>query len=147
MLELAIDNCPGLIIDPREIERQTTSYTIETLLEMQAEFPNAELTLVIGMDQFRVFDTWYKWQDLLSMARLGVMERPGESLSDFARSLLDGEFASKITLCKVTQLDISSSKIRNELQQGMNVQFLLPCAVRQYIFEKCLYQSKASVNL
>ena len=141
MLELAIAGNPGFVIDPREIERQTTSYTIDTLLELQSEYPDALLTMVIGTDQFSVFDTWHRWQDLLKLAHLAVMERPGEPLSEFAKSQLSGENAARITLCPVTQLDISSTGIRNALQQGTDVQFLLPYAVRQYMNEKSLYQS------
>lgn len=140
MLELAIARTPGLIIDRREIDRQSTSYTIDTLTEIQAEFPQSELTLVIGTDQFSVFDTWHRWQDLLEIANLAVMERPGEELSDFASSLAEGRYASKIALCQVTQLDISSTRIRNELRQRADIQFLLPYAVRQYIVENNLYQ-------
>ncbi len=141
MLELAIAKSPGLIIDPREIQRRTTSYTFDTLVEMQGEFPQAELTLVIGTDQFSVFDTWHRWEELLGMANLAVMERPGEVLSDFAKSLVSCEYASKITLCQVTQLDISSTRIRSELNQAADIQFLVPHAVRQYISEHKLYQS------
>ena len=62
MLDLAIARSPGLIIDSREIERKTTSYTIDTLEEIKNEYPDASLTLVIGTDQFSVFDTWHRWQ-------------------------------------------------------------------------------------
>ncbi len=139
MLEHAIARCPGLIIDPREIERRKTSYTIDTLLEMRSEYPLAELTLVVGTDQFSVFDTWHRWEEILSIVKLAVMERPGEVLSDFGNSLLEGEFAAKIALCQVTQLDISSTRIRSELQQEADIQFLVPYAVRQYIVSNNLY--------
>ncbi len=140
MLEAAIDGSAGLMVDSREIERQSTSYTIDTLADLQQEYPHTELTLVIGMDQFSVFDTWHCWQDLLQKARLAVMERPGEVMSEFAKSLLSSEAGAGITLCPVTQLAISSTKIRNELQQGREIQFLVPFAVRKYIVEKDLYQ-------
>ena len=141
MLDLAIARSPGLIIDSREIERKTTSYTIDTLEEIKNEYPDASLTLVIGTDQFSVFDTWHRWQELLTLTELAVMERPGEQLSDLADSLLAGEYGSQITLCPVTQLDISSTRIRNDLLAGTDIQFLLPCAVRQYISQHSLYQS------
>ena len=141
MLNLAIARSPGLIVDPREIERETTSYTINTLEEIKSECPHADLTLVIGTDQFSVFDTWNRWQDLFALTRLAVMERPGEVLSDLANSLLAGEYGPQITLCPVTQLDISSTRIRNDLQAGTDIQFLLPYAVRQYIEQHSLYQS------
>lgn len=144
MLELAIANSPGLVIDPREINRQQTSYTFDTLQELRAEFPNTSLTLVIGTDQFSVFDTWHRWEELLVLADLAVMKRPGESLTEFATALLNGEHASRITLCQVTQLDISSTRIRNALREGTDIQFLLPYAVRTYITENNLFQNNTN---
>jgi len=139
MLELAIAGCPGVVIDQRETQRQKPSYTIDTLLELQQELPQASLTLIIGTDQFSVFDTWHRWQDLLKIAQVAVMERPGELLSDVAKELLQGEFSSKITLCPVTQLDISSTRIRKDWRAGTDIRFLVPYAVRQYIIEHELY--------
>lgn len=149
MLELAIADGKaaentGLVVDRREIERQKPSYTFDTLEELQNELPQAQLTLIIGTDQFSVFDTWHRWRELLGIANLAVMERPGEILSEFAIELLQGELlqsepASKITMCPVTQLDISSTRIRNELSAGTDIRFLLPYAVRRYIIEHQLY--------
>lgn len=143
MLDLAIARSQGLIIDTREIESDKPSYTLDTLKSLQSDFPQARLTLIIGMDQFSVFDTWHQWQQILAMADLAVMERPGESLSDVASGILSGEFGSKITTVPVTQLEISSSRIRRELDQGTDVQFLLPYAVRQYIIDHKLYTGSA----
>ena len=139
MLELAIGGSPSVVIDERETQRLKPSYTIDTLLELQQELPQASLTLIIGTDQFSVFDTWHRWQDLLQVAHVAVMERPGELLSGFANELLQGEYASKITLCPVTQLDISSTRIRKDWRAGTDIRFLVPYAVRQYIIEHNLY--------
>jgi len=87
MLELSIADCPGLVVDQREIERHKPSYTFDTLEELQNELPQAQLTLIIGTDQFSVFDTWHRWRELLGLANLAVMERPGEILSEFAMEL------------------------------------------------------------
>ena len=139
MLELATDGNPDVVIDQRETRRQKPSYTIDTLQELQRELPHSGFTLIIGTDQFNVFDTWHRWQDLLAVARIAVMERPGEVHSEFANQLLQGEHASKITLCPVTQLDISSTRIRNYRRAGTDIRFLIPYAVHQYIIEHELY--------
>ena len=52
MLELAIGGSPSVVIDERETQRLKPSYTIDTLLELQQELPQASLTLIIGTDQF-----------------------------------------------------------------------------------------------
>lgn len=139
MLELAVAGVPGLVIDPRELERDQPSYTIDTLESIQRETPQAALTLIIGMDQFSVFDTWHRWQELLQKTTLAVMERPGELMSNSARQILAGEFSERIDIIKVTQLDISSSRIRNELADDRDISFLVPWHVRDYIKENALY--------
>jgi len=143
MLDLAITGSPGLIIDRREIGKPKPSYTLDTLISLQSDFPEAALTLVVGMDQFSVFDTWHRWRDILAIATLAVMERPGESLSAVASDILSGDFASGISIVPVTQLDISSSRIRQDLQQGTDIRYLLPYVVRQYIIDHKLYTGSA----
>ena len=143
MLELALVDYPASLVDTREIENDHPSYSIDTLESIQAENADAELTLIIGTDQFSAFDTWHRWQHLLQQVNLAVMQRPGESLSAFAKTLLAGPMAEKITQCTVTQLEISSSRIRRDLHQGTDVKFLLPYTVRNYIIEHQLYRGSA----
>lgn len=144
MLELAVAQAPGIVIDPRELEHDQPSYTIDTLESLQAQAPKAELTLIIGMDQFSAFDTWHRWQELLQKINLAVMERPGEVISSNAEQILVGKFAERISITKVTQLNISSSRIRAELADNREIQFLLPLAVRDYIVENGLYKAPVS---
>lgn len=139
MLELAVAQAPGIVIDPRELEHDQPSYTIDTLESLQAQAPKAALTLIIGMDQFSAFDTWHRWQELLQKVNLAVMERPGEVISSSAEQILAGKFAERISIIKVTQLDISSSRIRAELGKEREIQFLVPLAVRDYIVKNGLY--------
>lgn len=139
MLECAIASCPGLVIDTREIERQKPSYTLDTLKSLQSDFPEARFTLIIGTDQFSVFDTWHRWEEILEFVSLAVMERPQESISAVGAGILQGRFASTVTTIPVTQLDISSTRIRRELEHGTDIQFLLPYAVREYIIQHKLY--------
>ena len=122
-----------------ELEREDTSYSIDTLQSVQADYPHADLTLIIGMDQFSAFDTWHRWQELLQSVELVVMERPGETMSDSARDMIDSPLQQRISVVRVTQMDISSSRIRQDLQAGLDIRFLVPYAVRNYIRTENLY--------
>ena len=143
MLELAIVDYPASLVDTREVQSDQPSYSIDTLEAIQAENTDAELTLIIGTDQFSTFDTWHRWKQLLQQCNLAVMQRPGESLSEYAKNLLAGPMAENITLCAVTQLEISSSRIRRDLNMGTDVKFLLPYTVRNHIIEHHLYRGSA----
>lgn len=144
MLDLAVADAPGMVIDSRELERDQPSYTIDTLESVQSEVPQAKLTLIVGMDQFSAFDTWHRWQELLQKIDLAVMERPGESISSSAQQMLQGSLAGRITIIKVTQLDISSSRIRTELADNREIQYLVPRSVRDYIVGNELYTESGS---
>lgn len=148
MLSIAIADTPGMVIDPREVHSAQTSYTIDTLESMAAQQADCRLTLVIGMDQFSVFDTWHRWQDLLQQFDLAVMERPGETISAVAQEMValqkqEGSHGGRINIIPVTQLQISSSRIRDDLQNHREIQFLSPRAVRDYIREHRLYTDAA----
>lgn len=81
MCELAFAGLPRLRIDPREIRREGPTYTADTLAELAAEFPDAQLFLLLGADQLLAFRTWKRWQEVLQCATLAVAGRAIESAS------------------------------------------------------------------
>ncbi len=143
MLRAAVGRIEGLQVDEREVRRSERSYSVDTIQSVQADFPGARIVLVIGMDQFRVFDTWHEWQKILSIAELVVMERPGEALNDTGRDMLKRAGSMSVQLCSVTQFDISSSRIRRDLQRQMEIDFLVPYDVQAYIEHNNLYGARA----
>ena len=150
MLELAIENQPGLIIDTRELNRQGASYMVDTLKSLRQEFKDEPLLLFIGSDAFNQLKTWHQWQHLFDTAHIVVMTRPGfeiNNLDDFFKfrlatgiTELAHTVAGKLYFQQVTQLDISATAIRNMIAKQQNPGFLLPDAVIAYIRRHNLYQ-------
>lgn len=150
MLELAVDDVPRLLVDDREAKRDQNSYTIDTLLEVKEEQPNATLLFFMGVDAFAQFDQWHRWEDILTLANLVVIDRPDSELSDFALSLIQRQASQVGAVVKngsvgvierrhVTQLSISATDVRSRAAQGQNIRFLLPDSVREYILNQRLY--------
>lgn len=78
MLQLALADYPGLVIDDRELRRPPPSYTIDTLRELRQQLgPSVPLAWVIGADTLAGLDRWKAWQQLATLAHLLVVERPG----------------------------------------------------------------------
>jgi nicotinate (nicotinamide) nucleotide adenylyltransferase len=77
MLNLAITNQQGLLVDTREIDRDGPSYMVDTLSSLRQEFPNEPILLFIGSDAFNHLTTWHKWQQLFDYSHIVVMTRPG----------------------------------------------------------------------
>ena len=151
MLHVAVDDVPQLAIDPREAERNEPTYTIDTLADVRQENPNATVIFFMGMDAFAHFDSWHRWEEILSLTNLVVMDRPDAILSEFAKSLIERQISAVgdtiehntcgvIERCEVTQIAISATDVRQRVSAGQSIQFLLPESVREYIHEQQLYR-------
>lgn len=75
MCERAFAGLPNIRLDQREIHRAGPTYTADTLRELAAEYPQAQLFLVLGADQLLSFKTWSRWEEVLSRATLAVANR------------------------------------------------------------------------
>lgn len=148
MIEMAIANQPKFILDRREVDRQGPSYMVDTLRSLKADFPQAGLVLIMGTDAFAKFLSWHQWQDILDLANLAIMHRPGERLTgqtDLTKLLQKCLVATlnqkqqEIVEVEVTQLDLSATRLRRLLQHGEPIDYLMPPSVVQYIQKNHLY--------
>ncbi len=143
MLRTAVEDEPNMIADDRELRRAGGSYTVDTLSEIREEVgPERPLCLLVGGDAFNAFFEWHRARDILGLAHLAVMRRPGSVLPrdpDLREELehrqaqtteeLHAAPAGRICMQSVTQLDISSTRIRRTIHGGQSPRFLLPDAV------------------
>jgi len=157
MLELALPEFPGLVLDTREIARGGKSYTVDTLAELRQENSAASLVLLVGADAFRGLPAWHRWRELFDLAHLVVVPRPDVPLDDLPGPLA-GEWRARFTgdprllrsriggsiyLQPVTAQPVSSTAVRDALADGSaataRIAGLLPAAVLAYIESKRLY--------
>jgi nicotinate-nucleotide adenylyltransferase len=152
MVRAAIADQPGFAVDDRETRRAGPSYTVTTLRELRAEYPGRPLCLIVGMDAFLGLPQWHEWQQILRLAHLVVAHRPGWHAPGTGPlgALLaecgtgDGEdlrlaAAGRILVRAVTQLEISSSDLRDLIVSGRDPRYLLPDAVREFIRDTACY--------
>jgi nicotinate-nucleotide adenylyltransferase len=147
MVKAAIAGQPGFIADDREIRRGGGSYMLDTLRSLRREVGETiPLCLIIGMDAFRGFPAWRQPEEILQLAHLVVMERPGEAepalypqqVTDDEK-LLRSRQGGHILFQPVPQLEISATAIRESLRQGRSPRFLLPDRVLEIIRKEALY--------
>jgi nicotinate-nucleotide adenylyltransferase len=67
----------GLTVDDCEIRRDGPSYTVDTLAALHVLHPRTPLCLLMGADAFAHFHTWHRWRDILTLAHLAIITRPG----------------------------------------------------------------------
>ncbi|UTF59793.1 nicotinate-nucleotide adenylyltransferase [Gilvimarinus sp. DA14] len=152
MVELAIADSPTLTLDTRELERGSASYSVDTLAELRAEQgEDASIALIMGLDAYQGLMRWHRWDELLQLGHLVVVDRPGYQmpasgeLAQFdcehraAVKVLDQASAGFVVHLDIRALDISATEIRNLTAQGLSTRYLLPETVRRYIAERGLY--------
>jgi nicotinate-nucleotide adenylyltransferase len=157
MVRAAIDGQPGFTVDDREVRREGPSYTVTTLAELRTESPERPVCLVVGMDAFLGLHRWHQWREILRLAHVAVAHRPGWRVpTDGALGALLGERgtnrvadlreagAGRIFVHPVTQLEISSTDLRNIIVSGRDPRYLVPDAVRDIIRETGCYSRKAT---
>ncbi len=143
LVQLAIADMPGFVLDRRELQREGPSYMVDTLNSLKADEADCALCLMMGMDAFAGLTRWHRWQRLFELAHLIVMTRPGVDLPECAQQAeiqprltddvchLQQGTEGQILLQSVTQLDISASLIRQQLSMQRSTRFLLPDVVRE----------------
>lgn len=144
MLRLAIQGNCNFSVDTRELEREGVSYTVDTLLSMREEFPEAELFLLMGADSVQDLPKWKSPERILELAAIGAITRGGVGEPDWT---IVEQFVGPERLLQVRQridtpsLEISSSDLRQRIADGRSVRYLLPELVERYVNEHDLYRS------
>lgn len=142
MLRAALQGQSRLGLDTRELRRSGPSYTCDTLVELRAERGDRPLVLLLGADAFAGLPAWHRWQDILELAHIGVLSRPGVEVAmpsallkaiDHRRVSTAGELiaqsAGKVIELAVTPLEISATHVRELLAAGRDPRYLLPAGL------------------
>ena len=157
MVSLAVSDNKRFAFSDVENQRPGKSYSIDTVRYfLNSHDENIEMYFITGQDAFDAITTWHQWEKLLSLCHFVVMTRPGYESRGLAHILpndiaasyvyhgseecFQGPQGSRIYFLKTTFLDISSSAIRKNIQQGLSVQYLVPQQVIRFINEKNLYR-------
>jgi len=138
MARLAFDGLPGVVVDPREVERDGPTYTVDSLRELQIRYPRAQLFLVIGSDQARALTRWHAWEEILAIAVLVVAARVDAASPDGAADWPALPGARTETL-RLPPVDTSATDIRQRVAAGHRIDHLVPAAVARYIDRHHLY--------
>lgn len=133
-----------------ELRRQGKSYTSDTLAQIKALYPEAELWLLMGTDMFLTLQTWHAPEEIFALAGIaafGRTEADTEELFSVQREYLYRTYpnARIFTLTIPGVVDVSSTELREQLaaDRGAN---LLPPAVYGYILREGLYHSNADLK-
>jgi nicotinate-nucleotide adenylyltransferase len=137
MAREAFADVPRAIVDDREIRRAGATYTIDTLRELHAEQPAAELYVVIGEDQAAGFTQWRDWEAIARLAIICVARRHYAAAAQLPLALPGGVRSVQLQLPLHPE---SATEVRRRLTQGRDIGDLVPPGVARYIAHHHLYQ-------
>jgi len=159
MVRLAIVNNPRFALSEVELQRPGKSYSVQTITHFRQRYGgDAQLYFILGLDAFLEINTWMDYAALFSLCHFIVMTRPGfeknftpehlpvEMAKDFCYDSQEGGYAHRsgflVFSKEITALDISSTKIRENIREHHSVKYLLPEPVQAFIDQNNLYRAK-----
>jgi nicotinate-nucleotide adenylyltransferase len=142
MTELAIRNNPHFRLDAKEMERGGYTYTHETLQIMKQQHPDTDYFFIIGADSLMAFDTWKEPELICQNCTLLAAVRNHLEIAEMRAKAaqLKTEYDAEISLLYTPDIDISSSMVRQWLQERRSLRYFLPDPVLDYIAEHHIYE-------
>jgi nicotinate-nucleotide adenylyltransferase len=136
MTVIATASNPRFTVSRVDIDRDGPTYTIDTLRDLKAQRPDAELFFITGADAIAQILSWRDHDELWDLAHFVAVSRPGHVLNT------DGLPSDDVSQLEIPALAISSTDCRDRVQRGHPVWYLVPDGVVQYIAKHHLYRSK-----
>lgn len=159
MVRAAVAGNNAFVVDDREMRRTGVSYSVDTLLDLRRDFPERSLCLLLGMDAFLGMPGWHRWREIFDLAHVVVAHRPGwkapitgplgEVMVDRGTGSvrdLHAVPAGRVYVHAVTQLEISSTELRQLILSGRDLRYLIPDAVREIIQRTGCYPQPSSAT-
>lgn len=147
LCELAFAEIPQAEVSDLEMRREGKSYTVDTLAELHAMYPEDELVLIMGTDMILSLETWYRPETIMQLAKIAVLLR-GVDDDTKVRSHIDylrSTYGANITLLETGVYPAASTDVRNALKQAQGSS-LLAEPVYEYIIRNRLYGAKAALD-
>ena len=144
MVELATADDERFEVSRMELDREGPSYTADTLAQISAAEPDAELFLLLGGDQAAALGSWHEPGKVLELATVAVFERAswGRNAIGIKIGRLPG--ADRVRYLDMPVIQISSSAIRRRAGAGVPIRYLVPDRVAAYIDSNGLYGASVS---
>lgn len=136
MVEMVSRPMEGVETSAFEFSMPRPSYTIDTLNALQEKFPDDDFYLVIGADNWELFNKWRNSEEILAKYHLLVYPRLGHEV------VIPEELNDRVRLVNAPIIELSSTAVRERLANGLSVRYYVPDEVQNYIERKKLYTNK-----
>lgn len=146
LVSLAVAECRGCRVSDMELTREGQSYTVDTLRALHADgWQPSQLFFILGADAFAEIATWRAFPEVLDAANFAVVTRPGTAFEQALGSVAGlalaprREGGTRVIPVEANTRDISSTTIRERLEQRQPIDDLVPRSVARHILTHQLY--------
>lgn len=140
MCRLAVIGQPGLSVSTAELEREGTSYTVDTLEQLVTQEADNQFTLIIGADQAMAFGNWREPERIGELADIAVAMRVDHNREEAFSEVTRATGGKEPRPFEMPRVDISSTLIRERAYRGATVAHLVPGGIAELIEESGLYR-------
>ncbi len=134
MVKIATQKYKNIYASDLELNLKKPNYTIDTLEYVSTKMSNIEFSLIIGEDNYKIFDTWKDYKKILRDFKIYIYPRKG-TLKESPHIINDNAM-----YIGGPKIDLSSTNIRNIISRKSEPKDLIPPDVMKYIIDKKLYR-------
>jgi len=143
LVQLAIADNENFELSRVDVDRPVPSYSYEMLRLLQAEYPDDALYFIMGLDSLRDIGNWQKADEIVRLAELVVVARPGVKMDE--GQMMDllhrlPGLMKRLTFVEMPELEIAASDLQQRVRNGQSIHYLVPAAVEAYITSQGLYR-------
>ena len=139
MVRAAVGDVEGLSAGRLELDREGPSYTADTLAELSAQHPGAELFTIVGDDAAARFTTWERYEEVAAASTLVVVDRPRYEVDLAKLEAAVPGLSNALEFVPIPGIAFASSDIQRRVREGRPIKYQLPEAVEAYIYAQGLY--------
>lgn len=141
MTELLAREDRRLLVSYLEVEREGVTYTADTLALLRGIYWDEELLFVVGADCLEHVWRWRRAKEIAQLCTVVAVARPGHDMGEAIAHLDARGMSFKVQSVNIETPDISSTQIRELVEQGASLDGLVPPSIERYIREHSLYRS------
>ena len=144
MTKLAIEDNPFFDISTMEAEKESISYTFETLMTLREKNPNTDYYFIVGADNLWTIENWKNPEQIFANCHILAAVRGDISTDDLEKqsAYLKEKYGADISLLQTSHIEISSSMICDLIKEGKSIRYLVPESVYDYIIIHKLYKDE-----
>lgn len=146
MVELAVQGNPHFQLSTIELDREGTTYTVDTLAQLTKENPNTDYYFILGADSLIKLETWKNCQGVLDLCTVVVAGRDDLKTEDIQLKIqyYKDKYGARIITLNMPSYELSSGFLRDRISKGKSIQYYVPEKVKDYILSNFLYMSNSN---